>query len=396
MFCKGGCAMKKKMLVNEEERVLQEFKNFKFLNGCMEKKERCQYLKEKGFKLKAEAAYMAIMKISMSALTEHNIREVIHFILKKNAKGEGNLRIYYLKGNDLLLLLCLPKQLPSPKAWFSNLQNDLNLEFGLCSFITVSNCFTDLTEMPKVYRTIQKMQKYLIIDGYGSCMDEMDLRERAYTEVTIDREKLVYCILKKDSATADQYIEELFTSNIQKKTSIDVLDELVIRITLILQEIRMEYNLTKEGRSLSDMIEDVWKAEDIASIKKIFLSEITELVSWGDMEKIQYNPVVHQIAAEVKNHYQNDMNLKTLASKYHMNTSYLGQVFQKEMGCPFSQYLNNVRNEVAKNLLLTTNMRISDIACSVGYSNTSYFYKKFKQSYGVSPMALRNMKNYNG
>ena len=154
----------------------------------------------------------------------------------------------------------------------------------------------------------------------------------------------------------------------QKDASVDVLYQIAVRIALILQEIRSEYNLTGEGRGLSDVIDGIYQAEDLFSIKALFLSEITDIISWLNTENTQYTPVVRQIMAEVCKNYRNDMNLKTLAYKYHMNTSYLGQIFQREVGCPFSQYLNNVRNDVAK---------------EVGYSGTSYFYRKFKQSYGV-------------
>ena len=77
-----------------------------------------------------------------------------------------------------------------------------------------------------------------------------------------------------------------------------------------------------------------------------------------------------------------------------MNTSYLGQIFQKEVGCSFNQYLSNIKNEKAKELILNTNMKINDIAREVGYPDTSYFYRKFKQCYGVSSASLRNMKKY--
>lgn len=49
---------------------------------------------------------------------------------------------------------------------------------------------------------------------------------------------------------------------------------------------------------------------------------------------------------------------------------------------------------IAKDLILNTNMRINDIAQAVGYQDTSYFYCKFKQCYGVSPASLREMKKY--
>lgn len=385
--------MEKMVLVEAEKRILQEFENFKFLNGEMKKEERYQYLKEIDVKTEVKAAYAALMRIQISTLERHRITEVIHFALTRNNTKE-KLQIYYLGSSHLLLLLYLPKQLLSSKEWFSNLQHDLKVQMGICSFITVSNCFTDLTELPEIYQTIEKMQRYLLIDGYGSCIDETDILNRTYTNIIVNKEELVYFVLQKDISAINQYLEELLINNIQKSASIGVICEIIIRLALILEEIRLEYNLPEKGRQLFDTVEKIHKAENVDLIKTIFLSEITELVSRIDTENIQYSPVVRQIAAEVKNDYQNNMNLKTLASKYHMNTSYLGQIFQKEIGCPFSQYLNNVRNDVAKNLLLTTNMRISDIAHKVGYSNTSYFYRKFKQSYGVSPMELRNTKNY--
>ena len=77
-----------------------------------------------------------------------------------------------------------------------------------------------------------------------------------------------------------------------------------------------------------------------------------------------------------------------------MNASYLGQIFQKEVGCSFTQYLSGKKIEMAKELILTTNMKINDIAKEVGYPDTSYFYRKFKQRYGVAPASLREMKKY--
>ena len=126
----------------------------------------------------------------------------------------------------------------------------------------------------------------------------------------------------------------------------------------------------------------------------MFISEINEIIRYLHEEDSQYTPVVRQIMDEVQKNYREDMNLKTLAYKYHMNASYLGQIFQKEVGCSFTQYLSSKKIEMAKELILNTNMKISDIAKEVGYPDTSYFYRKFKQHYGVAPVSLREMKKY--
>ena len=166
-------------------------------------------------------------------------------------------------------------------------------------------------------------------------------------------------------------------------------------MAVLLGEIKKEYKL-KSGnfQELTDLIETIFRAEDIHGIKTAFISEITEIIACMHEEDSQYTPVVRQIIADVQLNYREDMNLKTLAYKYHMNASYLGQIFQKEVGCSFARYLSNTKNGIAKDLILNTNMKINDIARQVGYPDTSYFYRKFKQCYGVSPASLREMKKY--
>jgi len=147
-------------------------------------------------------------------------------------------------------------------------------------------------------------------------------------------------------------------------------------------------------QNLMETIDKIYHAEDLFILKAVFISEIIQIIDYLYEDDSQYTPVVKQIMAEVEEHYEQDMSLKTLSYKYHMNASYLGQIFQKEVGCSFAQYLSNKKNEVAKHMILNTNKRMNDIAKEVGYQDTSYFYRKFKQCYGVSPASLREMKCY--
>ena len=178
--------------------------------------------------------------------------------------------------------------------------------------------------------------------------------------------------------------------------NVEVMYQLALKMAIMLQDIKVEYKLAQSRnlQDLSEMIEKIYQADDIFGLKAIFISEIAEIITHLHEEDSQYTPVVKQIMAEVQKNYREDMNLKTLSYKYHMNASYLGQIFQKEVGCSFAQYLSNIKNGIAKDLILNTNMKMNDIAREVGYLDTSYFYRKFKQCYGVSPASLRNMKKY--
>ena len=68
-------------------------------------------------------------------------------------------------------------------------------------------------------------------------------------------------------------------------------------------------------------------------------------------------------------------------------------VFKKETGVSFSNYLLNVRLEKSKELLRKGNIRIYEIAYSVGFNNDQYFNRVFKDKYGITPLMYRKQKS---
>lgn len=99
---------------------------------------------------------------------------------------------------------------------------------------------------------------------------------------------------------------------------------------------------------------------------------------------------IYKVVQYVDQEYRNKLKLQDLARQFHINSIYLGQLFRKQTGQSFSEYLNAKRIEEAKSLLKRTQLKISDIALQVGFSNTDYFIDKFKQTVGVVPSVYKN------
>jgi AraC-like DNA-binding protein len=64
-------------------------------------------------------------------------------------------------------------------------------------------------------------------------------------------------------------------------------------------------------------------------------------------------------------------------------------VFKKATGLTFTDYLSRVRIETAKNLLLNPNLRVSEIACEVGFQSLTHFNCVFRNLTGQSPSRYR-------
>lgn len=104
--------------------------------------------------------------------------------------------------------------------------------------------------------------------------------------------------------------------------------------------------------------------------------------------------VLHDIEKDLNANYAQNITLKDFAAKYYVNSSYLGQLFRKQYGMSFREYLNNVRINHAASLLLKTDEKIGRIAEIVGYRDTDYFIDKFIAIKGCTPSKYR--KNGNG
>jgi AraC-like DNA-binding protein len=90
--------------------------------------------------------------------------------------------------------------------------------------------------------------------------------------------------------------------------------------------------------------------------------------------------------------YNKDLSLSQLAKLYFLNPDYLCRLFRKETELSFSEYVNNIRIDRAKELLELTNSEIMDISVEVGFANVTYFNRIFKKRIGLSPREYRNSK----
>lgn len=101
------------------------------------------------------------------------------------------------------------------------------------------------------------------------------------------------------------------------------------------------------------------------------------------------NYAVHQVKQYIHLHYAEDLSLNLLADLVYLNPKYLSNIFTQSTGCNLNKYIRRVRMEKACELLLDTNMKVSDISQAVGYPNPSYFCKTFQEIYGTTPDRFR-------
>ncbi len=101
------------------------------------------------------------------------------------------------------------------------------------------------------------------------------------------------------------------------------------------------------------------------------------------------NDAISKIIDYIMLNYQQTINLKDILELSQMSRATFHRQFKQLTGSSLSQYVNVIRLEEAKRLILETNLAITNIAFDCGFHNLSHFNARFKQQFKCSPRQLR-------
>lgn len=107
------------------------------------------------------------------------------------------------------------------------------------------------------------------------------------------------------------------------------------------------------------------------------------------------NSTILKVIQYVKINYKDDIKLENLGKMFNCNSAYLGKKFKEYAGMSFNSYLDIIRIETAKDMLINTNLKIYQISSLIGYSNTDYFFMKFKKHTGMTPKEFKSFQKIN-
>lgn len=153
----------------------------------------------------------------------------------------------------------------------------------------------------------------------------------------------------------------------------------------ISKEIGCLDNQKLEYQKLLEIIMNAKMREELMEVSEYLLSIIKETKVVEDTTHL----TVKRVISLIQEFYMTGITLDEIGSKLHITPEYLGTQFHKEMGITFSTYLKNFRINRAKELLCGTQLKLYEIADRVGYSDSKYFSKVFRDTTGQLPAEYR-------
>ena len=102
---------------------------------------------------------------------------------------------------------------------------------------------------------------------------------------------------------------------------------------------------------------------------------------------MRLRPIINYIA----NHYKEKIYIETMSEMITVSPDYFTKMFKDSIGRTPIDYINGLRINRAMQMLATTDTSVNDISDELGFSNSNYFHKIFKQYMDTSPAAYRKM-----
>lgn len=312
----------------------------------------------------------------------------IGVILKEKIKN--NKFRYCIKSKSRALVIINEEDRDIVTRELSDLKDEIIKLSNSIVYVSVGKCVDSIKDIYESYKTSLEISEYKMIYSDKSWVKfykEQALRQEVKY---IEFEELKKVLANKDISKTSDYINQVF----EKLKNEEDLTPKQIKMKSV--EIFLNlYNYFNESKIIKDLHKYfeciVNNHSTVDEIEFQLINMLKYIHTKLEQADESISPVILKLLEYIENNYKQDLNLKEISDKLNINAIYLGQLFQRETGTLFSDYINNFRVNKAKKLLSDTTLKASEIGILVGYTNKNYFYRKFKNIAGVTPSEWRKI-----
>ena len=311
-----------------------------------------------------------LSKNYLTALFKHNVNS-IGFVLGRKNESQEEVQLM-----DILV----------------NIRELILQHFEITITIAVSSEKLGIASLGNLFQETLTQLSYRFLLGSGIISKEQCAANERNKQIVYPSEfdiRLQNAINSRDIAQIKTVLDDIqatiMTFNSQNASICTF--SLLNQIHKFLNEVFSETSHSRGSSDFNILYRDVLNSVSLSHCFDEILSYITTCLSDKDAAIISGNELFLSTVMEFVQNSYFDPNLSSqlIADHMGMNNRYLMKKFKSLTGITLNEHIITVRMKKATNLLRNTKDSISSIAEQVGITNTSYFYKLFKDYYGFTP-----------
>ncbi|OPH48264.1 DNA-binding response regulator [Paenibacillus ferrarius] len=261
-----------------------------------------------------------------------------------------------------------------------------------CSaFASLGAVAPDFEGLRESYCTAKEVFAYQGLIGSQGLFTIEDIRERSggRTVCTEKEEAELTAILMSDNATelrhwVNQKVRALMEDTAATPLSVQgYLQSMMIAGHRWLERASSAQN-GPASLSTLPVYEGEGRPED--EVFKVLSAVMTRFHQGLDQNRYAY---VYKSIAYIRDNLHQPISLQQVAGFVHVNPNHFSEVFKRETGCTYIEFVTQERMKRAIDILQGTQTKVSDIARRVGYEDIKYFTQQFKKYTGRTPSEFR-------
>jgi two-component system, response regulator YesN len=275
----------------------------------------------------------------------------------------------------------------------------LDNHFGLLMTFAISKTHWGIMSIPLCYREALKAMEYKLILGNGEIIHYEEIRNsrinifKTYYSLE-DEQKLAYCIKACDFNRARRIILDVMHSIFSQ----DEISIMSVKCAISSMINTILSSLSPIGGNMdSDYLEELHPFEKVFHCKTIEEMKSTIVTIFDKISSHMEKAVDHKkrcsdIIQYIHDNYQDyAMNVSMISAIFNINISYLSRMFKAYRDENISDYINRVRVEKSKELLLdpVIELSIKEIALQCGFYNSNAYIRVFKKFLTMTPGAFK-------
>ena len=310
-----------------------------------------------------------------------------HFV--QSLRDQLQRSFYYLNLNSNESLFVFLEQYADYEKIANQLFQFFHQHYDTECYFAVSGNVDGVREMPEEFQRLEEMleekfyqpKQHILISGESARETEYEETEDSQVLSSITED-----IKYKDIAHLWQDFRQLE----QKYRNDKPFSEMYVKFVFssILKEIYEEMGSTGE-KSLSKQVDRLYRCKTIQEVLDITENSIRELEQHYEDKNEGFRREVTEVKSYISHHYAEELSVEMLATQVYLSAGYLSAIFKEETGMNLNRFIREVRMNKAKEMLESTSMKITQIAKEVGFFNTSYFCRSFREFFGSTPESCR-------
>ena len=280
--------------------------------------------------------------------------------------------------------------------FYQKAYNLLDMFAGLKITIGAGAAYSEVSSFSRSYKDATDALYYRILAGCGQILFWEKTAPVPHLSL---EEKEAYLHQFRKAVESVHFADFMATLNqlfFKPKHLFPLFDVISMMQDICQMLIHMDISLEQGDLSLDYLSTQIHYAIDNALSLEALKAAVAEPVSYifeniHKAVQAQNARPVRTVLRYIEEHYADSIRLEDAALLVSLSPAYLSNIFKKETGENFVDYLNSYRIEHAKTKLKDSNLSVNEISYSVGFQDARYFSKLFKKYVGITPKDYRTI-----